>query len=551
MVVRLSLILALLIFAGSNLRSDAPGLLIDNFDGSRGLQRWSFSNGAEFPGASGTLSLGPGHQGRGAVLAFEFACLDRTHCGHYVAAIWKAPSPVDVTRGAALSMWVSLPPDVRPTVRVIDETGQTLEFFANTPTLEHSEPDEWQRIIVPITGRVAGHWGGANTGQIHGRIVKIAILADSRYPQPAQGQMAFDDIWLSRTADVSFRLDRTRLGTGAGAGSARLGLRLGVNIHSLKDERGLDLASEAGFKFVRVDLLWAELEKQDRYDFTPFDNLMRSLEARDMGVLWLLAYGHPEHGGRSPQSTDDLAAYGRYAAAAVSHFRGHNVRFEVWNEPNGKQFLENPATYPDLLRAALDAIRLQDPNAAVSTGGTSGFDFPFLNLMLESDSAKKANAIGVHPYRDSGPETLAADLLLLRGLIQRTAGLSTPVWDTEWGYSSYGLSRRDSGDGDGHSDVAQTRQAVLVARECLTVWILGLPLAVVYDLRDDGSDPFKREQNFGLLNQDNSEASDEGGTRVDEGRMESYIFRAHSRRALWRACHAARCCGRYCVRGVE
>jgi len=304
---------------------------------------------------------------------------------------------------------------------------------------------------------------------------------------------------------VSFHLDRTQLGTGAPPGSAGLRLRLGVNIHSLKDERGLDLASEAGFSFVRVDLLWAELEKQDHYDFTPFDKLMRSLEARDMGVLWLLAYGHPEHGGRSPQSIEDIAAYARYAAAAVSHYRGRNARFEVWNEPNGKQFLENPATYPDLLRAALDAIRLQDPSAAVSTGGTSGFDFPFLTLMLESGSAQKASAIGVHPYRDSGPETLAGDLLLLRGLIQSTAGSSMPVWDTEWGYSSYGLSRKDSGDRNGHSDVAQTRQAVLVARECLTVWILGLPLAVIYDLRNDGSDPFKREHNFGLLNQDNSD----------------------------------------------
>jgi hypothetical protein len=79
-----------------------------------------------------------------------------------------------------------------------------------------------------------------------------------------------------------------------------------------------------------------------------------------------------------------------------------------------------------------------------------------------------------------------------------------PVWDTEWGYSSFssafpGLSR------GGHADVAQKRQAVLVLRECLTAWILNLPVAVLYDMRDDGSNPFNREQNFGLLNQDNSD----------------------------------------------
>jgi hypothetical protein len=77
------------------------------------------------------------------------------------------------------------------------------------------------------------------------------------------------------------------------------------------------------------------------------------------------------------------------------------------------------------------------------------------------------------------------------------------VWDTEWGYSSY--SDRSEGFSGGHSAMARNRQAVLTARECLTIWVLGLPLAVLYDLRDDGSNPFNREDNFGLLNQDNTD----------------------------------------------
>ena len=68
--------------------------------------------------------------------------------------------------------------------------------------------------------------------------------------------------------------------------------------------------------------------------------------------------------------------------------------FEIWNEPNGKQFLANPAIYPRLLRAALDAIRREDPDAAVSTGGTSGIDLPFLTHMLESGSANHLSKIG-------------------------------------------------------------------------------------------------------------------------------------------------------------
>jgi hypothetical protein len=503
-VARLSLILELLLFVALTSQSQTPGFFIDNFDGSKNLQHWRFSNGAEFPGASGRLSLGPGHAGRGAVLAYRFTCLDQVRCGHYVAAIWKAPYPFEVNPGTVLSLWVRLSPDVRLTVRVTDQSGQTLQFHANAPTLEHPEPGEWQSVIVPITGRAAEHWGGANSGQIHGHIVEIAILADSRYIQTAQGQMAFDDVRLFRTADASFRLDPAAAVMETLERMGELRRRLGVNIHFLKDDRALDLARDAGFTFVRMDLLWAKLENHEEYVFTPFDGLMRALEARGMGVLWILAYGHPEHGGESPKSEEDIAAYSRYVAAVVSHFRGHNARFEVWNEPNEKQFLRNPAIYPGLLRTALDSIRRHDPDAAVSTGGTSGFDFPFLTTILESGSAQKASAIAVHPYRDSGPETLQPDLLLLRSLIQRAAGRNMPVWDTEWGYSSYSNALADL-PGGGHTDVARKRQAVLVVRECLTVWVLGLPLAVLYDLRDDGSSPFDREHNFGLLNQDNSD----------------------------------------------
>jgi hypothetical protein len=487
----LLLILALLSFAAT----DSPSqTLVDNFDASRKLQHWNFSTGTEFPGASGKLSLGPGYEKRGAVLAYRFTCQDQTHCGSYVAAIWKAPPPLEAAPGAAISLWAHFPPDVRLTIRITDQTGQTLQFHANAPNLEQATSgDEWRQIIVPITDKTAEHWGGVNNGQLQGSLTSIAILADSGYAHATQGQMAFDDVRLFTPTDSIFHLDQTTPLMTAPQGAAELRPRLAVNIHFLQNDRALDLAKDAGFSFVRADLPWAKLEKQDRYDFTPFDGLMHSLEARGMGVLWVLAYGHSAHGGQSPQSVEDIAAYARYAAVAVSHFHGRNARFEIWNEPNSKRFLPNPSVYPGLLRAALDAIRRQDPDAAVSTGGTSGIDFPFLAPLLQSGAAQKASAIAIHPYRDAGPETLPADLSLLRNLVQHAAAPDIPVWDTEWGYSSYGSD----------SHVAQKRQAVLTARQALTVWALGLPVTVLYDLSDDGADPSNREQNFGLLYQDN------------------------------------------------
>jgi hypothetical protein len=487
---QLLLILSLLSFTAT----DSPSqTLIDNFDASKKLQHWTFSNGADFPGASGRLSLGPGHERRGAILAYNFTCQDPAHCGSYVAAIWQSPRPLEAYAGAALSLWAQFPADVRLTIRITDQTGQTLQFHANAPNLEQMTSDEWRQIVVPITNKTAEHWGGVNNGQFQGSLAAVAILADSAYVHATRGQMAFDDVRLFTPTDSVFHLDQTASIITAPQGAAELRPRLGVNIHLLQDDRALDLAKEAGFSFVRADLLWAKLEKQGGYDFSPFDALMHSLEVRGMGVLWVLAYGHPNYGGRSPQSAEDIAAYTRYVAATVSHFRGRNARFEIWNEPNNPQFLPNPSIYPSLLRATLDAIHRQNPDAAVSTGGTSGIDLPFLAPLLQSGAAQKATATAIHPYRDAGPETLAADLSLLRNLVQHAVTPAIPIWDTEWGYSAYG----------GNGEVAQTRQAVLTARQILTVWALGLPVAVLYDLRDDGGDPSSREQNFGLLHQDN------------------------------------------------
>jgi hypothetical protein len=496
--------------------STSPDIVLDHFDHAKKLHHWSFSNGPEFPGGDGSLSLGraeagadgPEENGHHAILAYRFTCSDRTHCGHYVAATWTAPAPIEVKPGAALAVWTRFSPDIDLAVRVQDQSGQTLQFSANGFPLEHREFEsrergEGQRIVIPITAHTEAHWGGANSGQLQGRIVSIAILANARYPRPSQGQLEFDDLRLVSTADSVFSLDPAAALLAAPEGAGELRPRLGVDIHFLSKEALLDRAKDAGFSFVRMDLPWARLEKDGQYDFTSFDALMQSLEARHMGVLWLLAYGHPDHGGQSPQTPEDIAAYARYAAAVVAHYRGHNVRFEIWNEPNQKRFLANSAVYPDLLRAALDAIRREDPTAQVSTGGTSGFDLPFIGRVLDSGSAQKASAIAVHPYRDSAPETLPADLIVLKDLMAGSTGESLPVWQTEWGYASY--AHADEARSDGHSDSAQRKQAILAVRECLTTWALGLPVSVWYDLRDDGQNPSNQEHNFGLLHRDGSD----------------------------------------------
>src|SRR6185437_4065971 len=197
---------------------------------------------------------------------------------------------------------------------------------------------------------------------------------------------------------------------------AELGF-IGVNVHRLRSNGALDLARDTGFRFARADLLWERVERNGAYRFAAYDALMSALEARGMGALWILDYGHPAHGGKVPRTPEDIAAFGRFAEAAAKHFKGRDVRYEIWNEPNIAQFWSpkpNPREYANLLREAASAIHRGDPAAKVVSGGVSRLDLKFLRSAIDPALAADLSAIGVHPYPEGGPEKIGPNLEKVR-----------------------------------------------------------------------------------------------------------------------------------------
>jgi polysaccharide biosynthesis protein PslG len=280
---------------------------------------------------------------------------------------------------------------------------------------------------------------------------------------------------------------------------AELGL-IGVNVHRLRGNAALDFARDAGFRFARIDMLWERIERGGAYRFQAYDALISALESRGMGALLILDYGHPDHGGGVPRITEDIAAFGRFAEATAARFKGRDVRYEIWNEPDIVQFWRpkpDAREYAALLREALSAIHRADPAAKVVSGGVSRLDLKFLRKAIDPAVAAGLTAIGVHPYPKAGPETIGPELEKLRQWARHSFGERLEVWDTEWGYSSTNAAERALGNG--RSEEARLRQARLAMREILTVWTAGFPLAVWYDLQDDGTDAGNPEQNYGLL----------------------------------------------------
>ncbi len=270
---------------------------------------------------------------------------------------------------------------------------------------------------------------------------------------------------------------------------------LGVNIHFTDPQPGeMAMLSGSGLGWVRMDLAWSATEKRKGvYDFSHYDALLANLKRNHMRALLILDYGNDLYGagGKPPYDDDGRAAFARWAVAAVKHFRGRGVLWELWNEPNGKWFWPSPSAedYAKLALAADKAIHDAFPRETLIGPAVSGVDLSFLEGCFKAGCLQYWDAVSVHPYRQTAPETAATDYAKLRDLIAKyaPAGKTIPILAAEWGYSvSWG----------GFSDV---RQGDYMAREFLSNLENGVPLTIWYDWHDDGTDPKNAEHNFGIV----------------------------------------------------
>ena len=168
-------------------------------DFEKDLGGWVFSNGAEFPGARGSLerSDGAAYSGcYGARMNFDF-----TRGGAYVAMYYSFPRPV---RFARLEFRIRKPPEAKVTVRVTDSTGQTVQktcFFGH---------GAWQGVSVRLGGWT-GHWGGADDGVVHQPVRTVGILIERSGLRELRGEVSVDDVAvLTGTEEAEGKRERIR-----------------------------------------------------------------------------------------------------------------------------------------------------------------------------------------------------------------------------------------------------------------------------------------------------------------------------------------------------
>jgi len=268
-----------------------------------------------------------------------------------------------------------------------------------------------------------------------------------------------------------------------------------VNIHFTDPKPGeMKLLADAGFKWVRMDFHWGATEREKgQYDFRAYDRLMTALQEHGIRALFILDYGNRHYdNGLAPCSDEGRAVFARWAAAAVEHFKGRGVLWEMWNEPNLKQFWKpepNVTNYIALARAVGKAIKTVAPREHYCGPATSRIDLKFLEACFQGGLLEYWDSVTVHPYRQKDPETVLPEYAQLRALIDKYApkGKRIPILSGEWGYSCAWKNFNDE------------RQAKYLPRQFLVNLMAGVPLSIWYDWRDDGLDPKNPEHHFGVV----------------------------------------------------
>ncbi len=269
----------------------------------------------------------------------------------------------------------------------------------------------------------------------------------------------------------------------------------GVNIQFTSAQRGeIELLAKGGFRYTRSVLAWGETETAPgKYDFSKYEGLLRDLKVKGIRPIFCLSGSNSGYQVGAPTMPEARAAFARWAGEAAMRFKGEEIVWEIWNEPNTEQSWKpspSPTDYSLLAVETAKAMRFMDPGCRIIAPAVAGVDIQFLNSSLTEELLGLIDGVSIHPNRNGGPESLAGEIQPIRDLISRRAPAGRkelPIICTGWGYST---ARGKNTEG---------RQAMYATRMWLLNSALGISITVYDSWQDNGPDPDNPAHRLGLV----------------------------------------------------
>jgi hypothetical protein len=201
-----------------------------------------------------------------------------------------------------------------------------------------------------------------------------------------------------------------------------------------KREEQLRMITAAGFRWIREEFPWEDIEVDGRRQFTDsrndytgdgiadtisswdkYDNVVDLAEQYGVDMLVRLSnppswsHANSEIGDKAPP--DDFNDFVNYAVAVAERYQGRIYYYQVWNEPNiypewGNQD-PDPIAYTDLLCRTYHALKAIDPAIVVvsgaiapthALGGGNYQDLVFLTNMYEAGAGDCFDILAAQGY---------------------------------------------------------------------------------------------------------------------------------------------------------
>ncbi|QAY60621.1 hypothetical protein ET475_11900 [Microbacterium protaetiae] len=272
--------------------------------------------------------------------------------------------------------------------------------------------------------------------------------------------------------------------------------RFGTTVH-LKEEGSRGQARYAGMLgigTIRSDVLW-RLNETTRGTYSwdkRYESEFARAHASGLQLSAIVNYGNQVYGNPVvPTGPDEIAAYGKYAAAVASHYKPTSI--EIFNEFNQERFNKNACgitadCYMALVKSVNKNVRAVDPKITLIGGATANYPSSWFDRLWSLGGLKYVDAMSFHPYQaNSHPETVASLIADAHKVsANHNGGKALPVWITETGSSSKTGGRTPTNQGQFLMKILSSELAA------------GAASAMWYDLKNTTTNAADHEGNFGL-----------------------------------------------------
>lgn len=285
----------------------------------------------------------------------------------------------------------------------------------------------------------------------------------------------------------------------------------GTHYSSTDIDTELSKLAAMGARWIRFDISWRYIERvKDTYDtgaLARLDRIVSGAKARgiepQVTIIETPDWANGGAGMFTPPTS--MSDYANFVRDMVARYAGRVTYWEIWNEPNLHQFWEpvrDPVKYTAMLKVAYLAAKQANPNCKIISAGLAGNDVPFLQAMYNAGVKGYFDLLGVHPYSgerspyDDSGETRwnFGGMAEMKKVMDNNGDTGKHISASEFGWAT----------GSFYQGITEAQQGDYVkkAYERLINEFPYVDNLMVYNARNNGTDPNHNQDNFGLMRQD-------------------------------------------------